>query len=438
MTSIEMAIRTRLDVIFSKYTPNEQLTEFKEELVADLLDAYQDFAKQDKSHDEALDDAFAQLGDIDTILRELSQTKKQDNDDSKSQTKKSSFFEFSNDGLHLGNLHIDGQGVRLGDDIVIDGKHDKVQLGDWLHVDRSGARVGRKYYRFDEDEPSDTTHTPSWSVAHHNAQIPTSDKPFVFDYKNADVHFYSNAKADLITLDEFFSRDNNRYFADIQETNEQISVTQGDNPLLFHVRTQVNIGLPKDFNHGKITMINHSGRIMAQDLSLQQFNLYLHAGNFRGNHIQAETANWQIHAGEVKVQELNFKHADIFNKSGSLKLDNMTVEDSHITVTSGTVQISHFTGGGQFATHTGSLRLRIDKLTDDLKLQAKTGSIRVTMPESQDCYFNLSANMGSIVMDHTEATHFDKNTNSYKCGFYGDNPKFTIDANVDSGTIKVY
>ena len=77
MTSIEMAIRTRLDVIFSKYTPNEQLTEFKEELVADLLDAYQDFAKQDKSHDEALDDAFAQLGDIDTILRELSQTKKQ-------------------------------------------------------------------------------------------------------------------------------------------------------------------------------------------------------------------------------------------------------------------------------------------------------------------------------------------------------------------------
>lgn len=40
MTSIELAIRTRLDVIFSKYTPNPQLTEFK----------------------EALDDTFAQLG----------------------------------------------------------------------------------------------------------------------------------------------------------------------------------------------------------------------------------------------------------------------------------------------------------------------------------------------------------------------------------------
>ena len=76
MTSIEMEIRTRLDVIFSKYTPNTQLTEFKEELVADLMEAYQDFAKQDKSHDEALDDAFAQLGDIDIVLRDLSQTDK--------------------------------------------------------------------------------------------------------------------------------------------------------------------------------------------------------------------------------------------------------------------------------------------------------------------------------------------------------------------------
>lgn len=58
MTSIEMEIRTRLDVIFSKYTPNAQLTEFKEELVADLIEAYQDFAKTDRSHDEALDDTF--------------------------------------------------------------------------------------------------------------------------------------------------------------------------------------------------------------------------------------------------------------------------------------------------------------------------------------------------------------------------------------------
>ncbi|MCH3933354.1 MAG: hypothetical protein LKE18_02800 [Leuconostoc mesenteroides] len=45
MMSVEMEIRTRLDVIFSKYTPNAQLTEFKEELVADLLEAYKIFPK---------------------------------------------------------------------------------------------------------------------------------------------------------------------------------------------------------------------------------------------------------------------------------------------------------------------------------------------------------------------------------------------------------
>ena len=71
MMSVEMEIRTRLDVIFSKYTPNAQLTEFKEELVADLLEAYQDFSKTDRSHNEALDDAFEQLGDIDSLLKDL-------------------------------------------------------------------------------------------------------------------------------------------------------------------------------------------------------------------------------------------------------------------------------------------------------------------------------------------------------------------------------
>ncbi|CAM3141347.1 hypothetical protein LEGA110927_07845 [Leuconostoc gasicomitatum] len=144
MTSIEMEIRTRLDVIFSKYTPNTQLTEFKEELVADLMEAYQDFAKQDKSHDEALDDAFAQLGDIDIVLRDLSQTDKTNGANHDDEPKKAPFIDISDDGFHVGNLHIDGRGVRLGDDIVIDGKHDKVQFGDWLHVDHDGARVGKK------------------------------------------------------------------------------------------------------------------------------------------------------------------------------------------------------------------------------------------------------------------------------------------------------
>lgn len=56
-------------LFFSKYTPNAQLTEFKEELVADLLEAYQDFSKTDRSHNEALDDAFEQLGSLKSVKR---------------------------------------------------------------------------------------------------------------------------------------------------------------------------------------------------------------------------------------------------------------------------------------------------------------------------------------------------------------------------------
>lgn len=447
MTSIEMEIRTRLDVIFSKYTPNTQLTEFKEELVADLMEAYQDFAKQDKSHDEALDDAFAQLGDIDIVLRDLSQTDKTNGANHDDEPKKAPFIDISDDGFHVGNLHIDGRGVRLGDDIVIDGKHDKVQFGDWLHVDHDGARVGKKYYKFDDDSNINQSHfdeneenasAPTWAAAHHNAQIPISDKQFVFDYRDATVNFYTNDKTDLITVDEYFNRDNARYFARIQENDDRVLVSQGDHPLLFHVRTLINIGFPKNFDTGYITSINHSGRVTAQHLTLGTFNLVIHSGSFNGQQIKATTAAWEVHSGAVKADGLTFEKAEIFDQSGSVKLLNAAISHAKISATSGSVQVDNFVGGGQFSANSGSLRLRITELTDDLKLHAHSSSIRVTAPATQHFNFDLSSNSGMVTIERDENIHFDKNTTNYKRGFYGTNPKFTIDANVNSGTIKVY
>lgn len=446
MTSIEMEIRTRLDIIFSKYTPNAQLTEFKEELIADLMEAYQDFAKQDKSHDEALDDAFDQLGDIDVVLRDLSQDNTEKSTD-KDEPKKKPFVDISDDGVHIGNLHIDGQGVRLGDDIVIDGKHDKVQFGDWLHVDHDGARIGKKYYKFDDDnnnhsshfdDASNTNQSPSWATAHHNAQIPISDKQFVFDYRDAVVNFYTNDKTDLITVDEYFNRDNSRYFAHIEENDDRVLVSQGDHPLLFHVRTLINIGFPKNFDTGHITSINHSGRVTAYNLSLGTFNLVIQSGSFDGQQLKAKNAAWEIHSGTVKADTLNFEKAEIFDKSGNVNLKNTTIPHAKISATSGSIQVDNFIGGGQFSANSGSLRLRIAKLTDDLKLHAHSSSIRVTVPEEQHFNFDLSSNNGLVTIENRNNIHFDKNTTDYKRGFYGTDPKFTIDASTNFGTIKVY
>ena len=445
MTSIEMAIRTRLDVIFSKYTPNVQLTEFKEELVADLLDAYQDFAKQDKSHEEALDDTFSQLGDIDKILQDMSQSHtNQTADDETGQANQTNFFDFSDDGLRLGNLHINGQGVRLGDDIILDGKNDKVQFGDWLHVDRSGARLGRKFYSFDTDDSATdfTAHkqanVPHWTAAHHNVQLPLSDKLLAFNYKNATLNFYRNDKADLITIDEFFSRDNQRYFATISETDDQLVVSQGDTPLLFQVRVQVNVGLPKNFTQGQITVTNRSGRTTAQDLILNTFNLTMTAGSFSGQHIQAKSAIWTFQSSDVSVQDVSLDTAKIFNKSGRIKLDHATIPQSQISLTSGVIQVEHFIGGGQFSTTSGTLRLKVDQLTQDLKLRAVSSAVRLTTPDTQDFHFDLSSQSGAVTINRPQNAHFDRNTTQEKRGFYGEQPEFTIDASVDSGTIKVY
>ncbi len=126
------------------------------------------------------------------------------------------------------------------------------------------------------------------------------------------------------------------------------------------------------------------------------------------------------------------------NQAGRIQLDHVTLPHSQINVTSGTIKIDHFIGGGQFNTTSGTLRLKIQTLTHDLQLQALSGDIRLTTPDTQDYYFDLSSQSGNVAMPNRPDMHFNHNTPQTKRGFTGQMPEFTIAASVDLGTIKVY
>ncbi|MGO0155534.1 DUF4097 family beta strand repeat-containing protein [Leuconostoc mesenteroides] len=444
MMSVEMEIRTRLDVIFSKYTPNAQLTEFKEELVADLLEAYQDFSKTDQSHNEALDDAFEQLGDIDSLLKDLSEpsTKAETNKESEP---KRPYVDISNKGVHIGNLHINKQGVALGDDIILDGKNNKLQFGDWLHVDRTGARVGDKYYQFDDNVNSDINDDfenkdfkePNWAKAHHQLTLPTSTKDFVINYSEASIHFYTNDKIDFITIDEYFSRDNRRYFATISENDDKIVINQGEHPIIFHVRTFVNIGIPRSFITGKIEVRNQAGSLYAQDLVTEKFNVQINAGNFKAKNMNTNIADWQLTSGSIKASHIEAKQVKIHAKLGAVNISNATVDYAKVNADLGSVLIDNLVGGGEFTVNSGSLRLRIDQITNDLKLNSNSGTIRLTAPANQDFNFELATKSGAINLDRNDI-HYHKSFDGFKSGFVGTNPEFTIDAQAAVGSIKIY
>lgn len=444
MMSVKMEIRTRLDVIFSKYTPNAQLTEFKEELVADLLEAYQDFSKTDRSHNEALDDAFEQLGDIDSLLKDLSEPSTKEETDKESEPKRP-YVDISNKGVHIGNLHINKKGVTLGDDIILDGKNNKVQFGDWLHVDRDGARVGDKYYKFEDNVDSDINDTfenkdfkePNWAKSHHQLTVPTSTKDFVIDYSEASIHFYTNDKIDLITIDEYFSRDNKRYFATISENDDKIIVNQGEHPMLFHVRTAVNIGIPRSFTTGKIEVRNQAGSLYAQDLVTEKFNVQINTGSFKVKNMDTKTADWQLASGSIKATHIKAEQAKIHAQLGAVNISDATIDYAKVNADFGSVRIDNLVGGGEFTINSGSLRLRVDQLTNDLKLNSNSGTIRLTAPADQDFNFELATNSGAVHLDRNDI-HYNKSFDGYKSGFVGANPEFTIDAQAAMGSIKIY
>ncbi|MBU6001344.1 DUF4097 domain-containing protein [Lactococcus lactis] len=173
-----------------------------------------------------------------------------------------------------------------------------------------------------------------------------------------------------------------------QKIDDKIIVNQGEHPMLFHVRTAVNIGIPRSFTTGKIEVRNQAGSLYAQDLVTEKFNVQINAGSFKVKNMDTKTADWQLASGSIKATHIKAEQAKIHAQLGAVNISDATIDYAKVNADFGSVRIDNLVGGGEFTINSGSLRLRVDQLTNDLKLNSNSGTIRLTAPADQD--FNLN------------------------------------------------
>ncbi len=123
-------------------------------------------------------------------------------------------------------------------------------------------------------------------------------------------------------------------------------------------------------------------------------------------------------------------------KSGRLRLQRVTAGQFTISATSGTITGAALVGGGSWTVKSGALKLDFDQIAGNVNLNAKSGSVKVVVPEDASYRYELEARSGRVVAPkNAQVTHY---ADGYQAGQVGSTGKYLIQGRTTSGTIRLF
>lgn len=94
-------LQVKIDELFENAPKNNRALELKEELMANLIDKYNDFIESGKEEDEAINLAVSSIGDVDELIRGLRQYDVFDSEQLRRDREKSALLVASAIGLYI-------------------------------------------------------------------------------------------------------------------------------------------------------------------------------------------------------------------------------------------------------------------------------------------------------------------------------------------------
>jgi len=410
MDDITMDIRTRLDQLFSQYQPSRALTELKEELVGDLTEAVTDKVNQGQDASSAIDEAMAQLGDIDTLLQEVAeddgtahQTKKttgkhaatsddpdhaeetdhdDDTDDEDEQDADDGTIHIDNTGddsrVRIGKLQIHGDKVTWGDHVLVDGENDKVDFGKLVQVDGDHVTVADGLVDVQGDDVKINGERPRRTYV-ESLRLVNTQSFAIDDLNELDINYrdaaikLGPANADQIVVNEYMSRDNSRYYLRAGRHGNLLAIKQGDRPRLWPLHARAEIFLPAALA-GKVTVHAGNGSLEISDLRADlAVDAHATNGSVRAFDDHLTQLKMRSTNGSIRLDQVTATHTDLTSKNGSV-----TVKES-----TGAVRVESSNGSVRFLDHTGNVDVRsqngavkFDGFTGQAHAATANGAIR--------------------------------------------------------------
>lgn len=172
----------------------------------------------------------------------------------------------------------------------------------------------------------------------------------------------------------------------VKKTGDTIKVEYERNWLnnfsFLNFNSHLKIYIPEDYN-----------RDMSIDIGsgMLTFN-----GPSRKQPMELEELNLDMTSGKTVLKNLNIAKYVHDGSSGMVTIDHLTTESSTIDMNSGYIKIKNFVGGLNAEVSSGKLDVQMDKLVDDIDLQATSGLITLDLPKDADFTLKGKFNSGSI------------------------------------------
>lgn len=491
---ITLEIRTRMDQLCSRYPASRELTELKEELVADLTEAVAEKINEGQPVASAIDTAMSQLGDIDSLLKEVTGTDGPQATQSADTSSADEAEQTSGPTIDLGDQDVeidhDGDEVRIGgknglrirgDQVIWHGHtivdNDRVNLGKLVQVDGDHVSVADGLVDVNGDDvriagahvSNDHPHrtfVESLKLVNTRTFDASGLTDLVISYPNAQVKL-SPANGDDILVNEYMSRDNPRYLLRADRSAERLTIQQGERPRLWslHVRTEIflparlasrvqieagNGSLEINDLHQPLTLTARAanGSVRLFDNSFKALSLEAANGSLKLNQTRADQITATSQNGSVAVHA-GQGHLNVSSHNGSVRVANFT-GDGTVSSHNGTVRVSHFTGqltgqtangtlivqsligGGQVTTRHGSVDVDVADLTQDLKING-AGNVTVTTAPDVAYQFDGKTHHGHVRVPSTVTLSL--NDDQHKIGTVGTTPAAAIQVHTDNGNV---
>lgn len=345
-------LRGYIDKLFEEAPKSEEAMEVKEELLANLLEHYNDLLENGKAEEEAYQSVISNIGDISEVIASLKAVKRYE------QKQEESNGPFYDKTWTIGSM--------------IDNFINNISSA----FDNDYPIVSDKYY--------DCIGIQSINIEFVSESI----KFFLNDTEQIRVVEYMSkepAKDELAQVDNF---------------NGEFNIKNGKR-IFFIAKSRVEIYLPKSY-YGDLNVKVTSSSIKSNE-KLELRNVNIKGISCSTNFESLETLNTEIRvtSGSIKIGKLTGRH-NLKTESGSIKLNEVSGSGEYKT-TSGSINVNYqeFQGDAVFSVVSGSTRVTIPRNTSfNYELSVVSGNIHTCLDASQ--YSSSRHSMKGVVGEDSQ------------------------------------
>jgi DUF4097 and DUF4098 domain-containing protein YvlB len=253
-------------------------------------------------------------------------------------------------------------------------------------------------------------------------------KNLIISYSSDNIVLLESSDSSLV-LKEFMTRNNPEYFAEIENSQNAITISSGKRP--WFIRTRIEIYIPKIFNDNLVVNLRSGNLTANYSMNQKTINLSVSSGNLKTNSISSENVVVEVSSGNIIIDELIGNDLTVRNGSGNININSFQGKVNTVN-RSGNIVVSNFVGEGTFDVRSGNIDLTVNDIIGDISLSSNSGTIDLIM--GQNISFILDAEVRSGTINAPDLSRQVNTKVQHTIGFA---PTYKVFAKNGSGNINI-